>query len=210
MSKFVTNNEIINVFKHIEELKNNGGGLEKRKEIITLQNKIVSDLSFLVYFQARPYRKFSNYEDVVQEGLIGLLRAVRKFNINLFPNFFIYSERWIRHSVKRAASKFDVVYCPNKKRVVYTGLAESSEEVCVGSPEEDYAEKEKSQKIREVLNQLPDRDREIVEGIFGFGSTPQVLRKIGPMHNLTHERIRQIKNQVISKLKKNEVLNNLY
>ena len=210
MGKFITNSEVIKIFEQIEDIKKNNDGIEKQKEIVSLQNKIVNDLSFLVYSQVKSYRRFSNYDDLVQEGLIGLLRAVRKFNFRLFPNFFIYSERWIRHSVKRAASRFDVVYCPNKKRVVYTGLAESSEEMAADNPEEEYAIKEKAQKVRDVLNELSSRDKEIVERIFGFNSNPQTLRGIGPNYNLTHERIRQIKNQAISKLKKSESLNNLY
>ena len=198
------------VFDQIEKLKVDKHNKETQAEVTTLQNKVVKDLSFMVYNQVKPYRKFSNYDDLLQEGFIGLLRAVRKFNPKLFPNFFIYSERWIRHSVKRAASRFDVVYCPNKKRVIYTGLAESSDDVALENPEEEYAVQEKAQKVRDVLNELPDREREIVEKIFGFNSNPQTLRKIGPTYDLTHERIRQIKNQVISKLKKNDCLNELY
>lgn len=206
MSKFVTNNEIIKIFEQIEELKNN----KEFDKVILLQNKIVQDLSFLVYNQAKPYKRFSNYCDLVQEGFIGLLRAVRKFNYKLFPNFFIYAERWIRHSIKRAASKFDVVYCPSKKRVIYTGLAESSGEMSEENPEDEYAIKEITQKIHEILNEFSDRDREIVEKIFGLRSCEsQTLRGIGPSYNLTHERVRQIKNQVISRLKKNNIMKEL-
>ncbi|MFA5023362.1 MAG: sigma-70 family RNA polymerase sigma factor [Patescibacteria group bacterium] len=206
MTKFITNKEIIKIFEQIDSQKH-----INVESVTQLQNNIVNKLSFLVYNTVKPYRKFTNYEDLVQEGFIGLIRAVRKFDYRLFPNFFIYSERWIRHSVKRAASKFDIVYCPNRKRVVYTGLSEFNEEVINTTPEDDYISKESYQKINNVLNELPERDREIIEKMFGFGlSDQQTLRSVGNSCNLTHERVRQIKNQVISKLKKNKIMDDLY
>ncbi len=214
MSKFMTNKDVIGLFKRVDELKSdNLPGEQISKEIKMIHDKIIKGLSFLVYSNAKSYRKFSNYEDLVQEGFIGLIRAVRRFDHNLFPNFFVYSERWIKHSIKRSASKFDVVYCPNKNRVVYAEPADiDKEEEVSETPEDVLFIKETEQKIEEVLNDFPDRDREIVKRIFGLGEfgSPQTLREIGPSYGLTHERIRQIKNKVISKLRKNESLNELY
>lgn len=213
MSRFMTNAETLKLFEQIDDLKANGNLPEEvlNREISATHDKIVEKLSFLVYSNCKMYRKFPNYEDLVQEGFIGLLRAVRKFNRNLFPNFFVYSERWIRHSVKRAASRFDIVYNPSKTRVVYAEPAEiGREEEADVTPEKTFFDKEKSSKIEEVLGDFPIRDREIVKRIFGLGEfDQQTLREIGPLFDLTHERIRQIKNKVILKLRKNESLNEL-
>lgn len=213
MSRFMTNSEAMQLFKDIETLKTDGEllGDQLDKQVESVQNRIITELSFLVYSNVQPYRKFPNYEDLVQEGFIGLLKAVRRFDYTRFPNFFVFAEQWIRHYVKRAASRFDVVYNPNKSRVVYAEPAEvGKEEEVQDTPEEVFFEKERSSKIEEVLGELPERDRDIVKRIFGLGGhKPQTLREIGPIYNLTHERIRQIKNQVISKLKKNERLSEL-
>jgi RNA polymerase sigma factor (sigma-70 family) len=215
MSRFMTNSEVMQLFEKIDNLKEDSTLSEAQKKIAVtaIQNKMIESLGFLVYSNTKQYRRFPNYEDLVQEGFIGLLRAVRKFNRNLFPNFFVYSERWIKHSIKRAASRFDVVYCPNRNRVVYAEPAETGNEnnSIPEGPEETYIAKETTQKVREVLNEFSTRDREIIERIFGLDErNPQTLRDIGPTYNLTHERIRQIKNQVILKLRKNESLTELY
>ena len=214
MARFMTNVETIKLFEEIDDIKTNNTLPEeiRNREVASIQNKIVEKLAFLVYSNTKLYRKFPNYEDLVQEGFIGLLKAVRKFDRNLFPNFFVYSERWIRHSVKRAASRFDVVYNPNRNRVVYAEPSEvGREEMVEETPEDIFFTKETNSKIEEVLDDFPGRDREIVERIFGLGDRQhQTLREIGPMFGLTHERVRQIKNQVIIKLRKNESLNELY
>ncbi|KKN00416.1 hypothetical protein LCGC14_1138040 [marine sediment metagenome] len=209
----MTNKDVIGLFERVDKLKSNNLPEEQLdKEIASIHNKIIKGLSFLVYSNAKSYRKFPNYEDLVQEGFIGLIRAVKRFDRNLFPNFFVYSERWIRHSIKRSASRFDVVYCPNKNRVVYAEPADvGAEEETNETPEDVLFVKETCQRVEEILNDFPDRDCEIIKRIFGLGEfKPQTLREIGPFYGLTHERIRQIKNKVILKLRKNESLNELY
>jgi len=213
MSKFMTNKDVIGLFEKADELKSDKNLPKEQleKEVSSIHNKIIEGLGFLVYSNAKLYRKFPNYEDLVQEGFIGLIRAVKKFDRNMFPNFFVYSERWIRHSIKRAASRFDVVYNPNKNRVVYAEPADvGKEEEEEFTPEDIFFAKETGDQIEEVLNDFPDRDHEIIKRIFGLGEfSPQTLREIGPDYNLTHERIRQIKNKVISRLRKNENLKRL-
>lgn len=210
----MTNTETIELFKKAEELKESNSLPQEilAKEINAIHNKIIEGLSFLVYSNAKMYRKFSNYEDLVQEGFIGLLRSVRKFNYKLFPNFFVFSEIRIRNRIKRAASRFDIVYNPNRSRVVYAEPTEiGREERVENTPEETFFLKENGKQIEKALEDFPDRDREIVKMIFGLGRyKPQTLRKIGPMFDLTHERIRQIKNKVIAKLRKNGNLGELY
>lgn len=214
MSRFMTNAETMKLFEQINRIKASQDLPEevRNREISAIHTKIVNGLGFLVYGNTKMYRKFPNYEDLVQEGYIGLLNAVRKFDHNLFPNFFVYAERWIRNAIKRSASRFDVVYNPNKSRVVYAEPSEVGQEDLVeDTPEEVFFAKETSSKIEEVLGEFPDRDREIVKRIFGLGKYhPQTLREIGPNFDLTHERIRQIKNKIISKLRKNESLSELY
>lgn len=214
MAKFMTNAEAIKLFEQIDILKTRGDlSDEMRKSAISaIQSTLVEKLAFLVYSNAKSYRKFPNYEDLVQEGFVGLLRATRKFDRTLFPNFFVYAERWIRHCIKRAASRFDVVYNPNRSRVVYAEPVEiGNEEEVEDTPEEMFFIKEKSSQIERVLNDFPERDREIVKRIFGLDNNdPLTLREIGPMFDLTHERVRQIKNKIISKLRKNESLGDLY
>lgn len=183
---------------------------ELAKIIQKMQNNIVDKMKFLVYSNARPYRKFSNYEDVVQEGFVGLIRSVHKFKWSLFPNFFVYSNQWVRHYTKRAASRFDVMFNPNKSRVVYSEPDENKSIPAEDTPDGIFFRQERANGVNEILNHFPDRDKEIVRMIFGLGGyKPQTLRKIGSRFNLTHERVRQIKNNVLNKLRKNQTLRNI-
>lgn len=191
-----SNDEAIQLFQSVNETN-------KEK----IHNEIFSKLSFLVYQIAKPYKKFQNYEDILQEGFIGLLKSVRKFDYSKYPNFFLYSYQWIKHSIKRSASKFDIVYNPSKKRVVYADFSEQEEQEDPNYLEELYFEKEVAIKIRNILNTLPSREKIIMEKTFGIKSEDcESLRNIGSQLDITHERVRQIKNETIEKLKNNPTI----
>lgn len=209
MGRFMTNSEAISVFKKIDKIKNDENLVQedRDKQTLDLQNDMVNKLGFLVYSNAKQYRKFPNYEDLVQEGFVGLIDAVRKFNYHKYPNFFVWAERRTKHRIKRAASRFDVVYSPDKKRVVYAEPSEIEEEEVENTPEQQFFAIEQKMRVESVLGEFSDRDSDIIKRMFGIGyGAPQTLREIGPIYGITHERIRQIKNKVINKLRKIEKL----
>ena len=52
-----------------------------------------------------------------------------------------------------------------------------------------------------MLHQLHEREREIVKMFFGIGCQEMTLEEIGAKFDLTRERVRQIKEKAINKLK---------
>lgn len=58
-----------------------------------------------------------------------------------------------------------------------------------------------SKEIDRALKQLYDREREIIKMFFGIGYPEMTLEEIGEKFNLTRERVRQIKEKAIKRLK---------
>jgi RNA polymerase primary sigma factor len=52
-----------------------------------------------------------------------------------------------------------------------------------------------------VLEQLTPRERDIIKMFFGIGCQEMTLEEIGAKFNLTRERVRQIKEKAIRRLK---------
>jgi RNA polymerase primary sigma factor len=52
-----------------------------------------------------------------------------------------------------------------------------------------------------VLEILDERERSIIEDYFGLTGTPRTLEDIGDDFNLTKERVRQIKEKALRKLR---------
>ena len=68
----------------------------------------------------------------------------------------------------------------------------------------DYAFENKDtfkKKLFSLLNVLDDREKVIVEDYFGISGPPRTLEDIGSDFNLTKERVRQIKEKALRKLR---------
>ena len=57
------------------------------------------------------------------------------------------------------------------------------------------------EKLGGILTILDDRERAIVEDYFGLSGSPRTLEDIGGDFNLTKERVRQIKEKSLRKLR---------
>ena len=58
-----------------------------------------------------------------------------------------------------------------------------------------------SKEVDRALNQLSERERDIIKMFFGIGCQEMTLEEIGAKFDLTRERVRQIKEKAIRKLK---------
>ena len=61
-----------------------------------------------------------------------------------------------------------------------------------------------SREIDRALSTLTDREKEIIQMFFGIGMQEMTLEEIGDRFGLTRERVRQIKEKAIRRLKSNQ------
>lgn len=72
----------------------------------------------------------------------------------------------------------------------------------VESPDEIFSTKDSlKQKMINIMSVLDERERAIVEDYYGITGTPRTLEDIGTDFNLTKERVRQIKQKALRKLR---------
>ena len=72
----------------------------------------------------------------------------------------------------------------------------------VDSPDEIFSTKDAlKQKMINIMSVLDERERAIVEDYYGITGTPRTLEDIGTDFSLTKERVRQIKEKALRKLR---------
>jgi RNA polymerase primary sigma factor len=56
---------------------------------------------------------------------------------------------------------------------------------------------------QDLIMQLPDREARVIIGIFGINQdAPQTLREVGESMNISHERVRQLRDQALKRIRK--------
>jgi RNA polymerase primary sigma factor len=70
------------------------------------------------------------------------------------------------------------------------------------SPDHSFNSKDiLKNKLKNLLDNLDERERAIIEDYYGLSGSPRTLEDIGEDFNLTKERVRQIKEKSLRKLR---------
>jgi RNA polymerase primary sigma factor len=231
-------------------------GDESAMELLTKAN-----LRFVVSVAKQYQNQGLALGDLINEGNLGLIKAVRRFDETRGFKFISYAVWWIRQSILQAlAEQSRIVRLPlnrvgalNKIGKTYSNLKQeferepSAEEIAqalemdvdeissamkiygkqvsvdapfslgdenslldviendeLPAPDTELISESLKTEINSILAILPDREAEVIKLYFGLeGENPMTLEEIGDKFNLTRERVRQIKEKAIRRLRHN-------
>jgi RNA polymerase primary sigma factor len=208
--------------------------------------------------------------DLIQEGNVGLMKAVDRFLPGRDTRFSTYGVYWIKQAILRALKSRRVVRLPENvvdrvlemqktRQKLYQWLgrepsveemahemdlskneihrleevssdvvsldqtvrgSEESEETQLKDLLEDFESPHPDQEARakivkevimKAVNTLPDRERNILEMRFGLkDNNPQTLEDIGEHFGISRERVRQLQNSALHRLRRRQIVQRAY
>lgn len=148
-----------------------------------------------------------DYEDLIQEGNLGLLKAVRKNDFTRGFRFSTYATWFIRQSITRALATLDrPVYSLDAEVPDGRGGTETRAEQLLDPSEYEAAEivfhGQLKAQVRAVLGTLEEPEAGIIAMRFGItGGAGNSLDAVATAFGLTRDRVRQIEAAALKKLK---------
>ena len=235
--------------------------LGKKAQVAMAKNDLVQANLRLVASVAKKYTGHGlSYLDLVQEGNIGLMRAVEKFDYQLGFRFSTYAIWWIRQAITRALAEYSrtiripvhmveltnkltrTVTCLNRQLGRSPTLKEIAAEMemtdtkvqiilnlvkepisidaplredpesCIGDlirderssdPELVAVDANFRKALQRIIATLSPREEKIICMRFGIGEkSDHTLEETGQVFGVTRERIRQIEDNALRKLRR--------
>jgi RNA polymerase primary sigma factor len=244
-----------------DEEKELGGRVQKGDEE-AFRKLIEANLRFVVAMAKKYARSGYPLHELINEGNLGLIEAVSRFDPSRGVRFITYASWWIRQAILAAIAHHGQVFRlpPKLKHEMYRfeskvahltqelghrptvdeiskglGMTENNvremlegppTEVSLDTPigegtemrladliqdhnvppvDEALIAQSFEEQLQSLLSQLDDKERVIIERRFGLGDrTPQTLAEIGSEMNLSRERIRQIEERALGKLRRSQ------
>jgi len=141
----------------------------------------IDKFRYLVTMRTNKYKKFSNYEDLNQEGLEALVASMNNYNPKR-GNFFWWAHKYISTRISRRATLYTTIRYPLKVAKKTPPHKEKVMPILVEDKKCPDKELEKSQivgAVQNVLSLLSDDQKEIISLAYGLnGDKPLSVNKI--------------------------------
>lgn len=162
----------------------------------TETDKLVKDHIGYIKKMANKYGNSNNKEDLVNEGVIGLLIAAQRYDESHEVKFLTYASHWI-YKYMVMYLKDQSKYVPSKEKTDGYNLVD--EEMSMESQTEVSHITEKI--TREMLKEnCTERDLHIIKARY-LNSDPETLQTLADNYGVSRERIRQIEGKWINFIK---------
>lgn len=186
---YVTNDQVIDILKEFS--------VSSAEDKIKIENNLVGQLNYLVQSKIKGYRNKTFYNDLLQEGKIGLLKAINDFDLNRGPNFFKFACWHIQHRIK-------LYLCWQKRSSITLEQVDEVTEI-----NDNVENCERKIIIKKILNKLPEIDRKVLLMRFGIEQDSLTFKQVGEKLKISKQRVEQIQKRALLKLKNNKEIKQL-
>ena len=189
-----------------------------------LEQLVGANLNFVAHLAKNYVGQGVDFDDLVSEGNVGLVKAASNYDPSCEHRFATYAAPAIRKAIEKAISQQAGLY-----KVPQDALSEAeikrSKAVSVDAPipagsqnnynllhivenknakqaDDNLLLLDSAEKLSEIIDVLDDREKQVISLIYGIGTDHHTMAETGAIMDLKRERVRQIRDKALRKLRK--------
>ena len=178
-----------------------------------LRNELIEKNMGYVVTLARQYScELLTTDDLISEGSIGIIKAAEKYDPSRGKPFVTFAAPYIRHSIEEAIRRVtgdipvlstdESLPVGSKNNYTLLNVLEDKD-----APKADlvFEQNALSDDLLQVIDVLNEREQVVIKGCFGVDGERMTMAEIGVELGLKRERVRQIRDKALRKLRKASV-----
>lgn len=176
----------------------------------TIRDRVIKGALKFVISEARRHPRSKDraaFQDLIAAGNIGLLRALEKFDLDQGTRFLTYAGWWVRHEMREENKHLNICHIPthaSSKGVAAPVPIEYTDAIVPADLLDDTVSslhnKQNTLKLLD-MSVLNIHERFIIKTCFGIDTAPKTLRQVGKLLVITGERVRQLRETAIGKMR---------
>lgn len=174
------------------------------------RDELVSKNMGYVVTLARQYSsELLSTDDLISEGSIGMIKAAEKYDPSRGKPFVTFAAPYIRHSIEDAIRKVtgempvlstdESLPVGSKNNYTLLNVLEDKD-----APKADQAVEQNalSDDLVRAIDFLNEREQAVIRGIYGVDEERKTMAEMGLALGLKRERVRQIRDKALRKMRK--------
>jgi RNA polymerase sigma factor (sigma-70 family) len=180
MANFTDHSRINSLAQNYLDLitKENELPLKEKIRLRSEKNTCLQNLIWLVSTRTGKYKKFPNYEDLMQDGQEALIMALNSYKPGK-GNFLTWAHYYIKTKLSRRANKHSALHIPMAVAKDHKPHKVNELPVMIddSDPQEKATKNELLSKLEEVINTLPDLHQLVLRYAYGMEIDGIILSK---------------------------------
>lgn len=193
-------NELILKFIEIRDSYKKSNSKEDLKKLERIKNICVEKFRPLIHVRTRHYKKYGNYEDLVQEGYVALSLAMNNYNPDK-GSWLWWAHKYVKTKIARKAKDHGLIKSSFKemKKGNIPVIVQLETIVENNSPEQMLIDKRDASNIDKYFSSLTEIEKKIVSMYFGFQNIDGDFSNNGKKIKVTEiSRELNLKNHVVN------------
>lgn len=175
----------------------------------TIDNNFIRTYAPIVRCIVRQYGKTNYYQDLMQEGNIGLMEAAKRYDPSTGVRFESYASWWVRKYVREYIIRYgQTVSLPFTNKDIFDHITEDVDAVCYEEDDDvitfadciaddtdtdaEQAHQQQLNRLHHAIQCLPPREQTIIRQIYGIDCQAVPMKEVARRMGLSYDRVKKI------------------